>query len=98
MKDRILIICLFFLAFQITHAQQSQRLINDWEFVKQDMGGVWEVVRPETKGNPETLPLWTKVSLPHCVNATDAVDPDVNYYQGPAWYRTQLDVKNPYNT
>ena len=42
------------------------------------------------------MPLWTKVSLPHCVNAKDAVDPDVNYYQGPAWYRTQLDVKNPY--
>jgi beta-galactosidase len=35
--------------------------------------------------------------LPHCVNAEDGVDPDVNYYQGPAWYRTQLDIKNPYS-
>ncbi|HEY0039711.1 MAG TPA: glycoside hydrolase family 2 TIM barrel-domain containing protein, partial [Flavisolibacter sp.] len=24
------------------------------------------------------------------------VDPDVNYYQGPSWYRTQLDIKNQY--
>ena len=26
----------------------------------------------------------------------DAVDPDVNYYQGPGWYRTSLAVNNPY--
>ncbi|ULT41980.1 hypothetical protein KRR40_46835 [Niabella defluvii] len=37
-----------------------------------------------------------RVSLPHCANDKDAVDPDVNYYQGPMWYKTQLDVKNPY--
>ena len=42
------------------------------------------------------MPLWTKVSLPHCLNASDAVDPDVNYYQGPAWYRAELDIQNPY--
>jgi beta-galactosidase len=24
------------------------------------------------------------------------VDPNVNYYQGPGWYRTQLTVLNPY--
>ncbi|MDB5229475.1 MAG: glycoside hydrolase family 2 protein [Chitinophagaceae bacterium] len=94
---KLLTSLLLFTGYLSVHAQQQLRLTNDWEFVKQDMGGVWEVVRPETKGNPETLPLWTKVSLPHCVNAKDAVDPDVNYYQGPAWYRTQLDVQNPYN-
>jgi len=32
----------------------------------------------------------------HCFNARDAVDPDTHYYQGPGWYRTQLDIKNPY--
>ncbi len=48
------------------------------------------------KGNPESVPLWENVSLPHCVNAIDAVDPDVNYYQGPAWYRTQLSIRNLY--
>ncbi|MES2279290.1 MAG: glycoside hydrolase family 2 TIM barrel-domain containing protein [Bacteroidota bacterium] len=77
-------------------AQQKTRLINNWEFVRQDLGGVWEAVRPVVAGNPESLPLWDKVSLPHCFNATDAVDPDVNYYQGPGWYRTKLDINNPY--
>ncbi|HVG13983.1 MAG TPA: glycoside hydrolase family 2 TIM barrel-domain containing protein, partial [Chitinophagaceae bacterium] len=78
------------------YAQQKTRLIENWEFLKQDLGGIWEAVRPVKQGNPEDVPLWTKVTLPHCVNATDAVDPDVNYYQGPSWYRTQLDVENPY--
>jgi beta-galactosidase len=78
-------------------AQQTVRLTNNWEFLKQDPGGIWEIVRPVGKGNPESVPLWQAVQLPHCVNAEDAVDPDVNYYQGPAWYRTQLDIRNPYN-
>ena len=78
-------------------AQQTIRLNMGWEFLRQDIGGIWEAVRPVKQGNPEDVPLWTKVSLPHCVNAEDAVDPDMNYYQGAAWYRTQLDIQNPYN-
>jgi beta-galactosidase len=77
-------------------AQQTIPLNEHWQFIKQDLGGVWEAVRPVIKNNPEAYPLWTDVSLPHCVNAEDAVDPDVNYYQGPAWYRTMLQVNNPY--
>ncbi len=77
-------------------SQQKTRLTTNWQFIRQDLGGVWESVRPVKQGNPEDVPLWTKVTLPHCYNAEDAVDPDVHYYQGPAWYRTQLDVKNPY--
>jgi beta-galactosidase len=77
-------------------AQQKTRLNENWEFLKQDLGGIWEAVRPVGKGNPESVPLWESVSLPHCVNAMDAVDPDVNYYQGPSWYRTQLKTDNPY--
>ena len=77
-------------------AQESKRLNHNWEFLKQDLGGIWEAVRPVGKGNPESVPLWESVNLPHCVNATDAVDPDVNYYQGPSWYRTSIDVINPY--
>ena len=72
------------------------RLTQQWEFVRQDMGSPWEVMRPARPGNPESVPLWQKVSLPHCFNAEDAVDPDVNYYQGPGWYRTTLDIDNPY--
>jgi beta-galactosidase len=86
----------FFLFAISLAAQQIKRLNDNWEFLKQDIGGIWEAVRPVKKGNPEEVPLWTKVSLPHCVNAEDAVDPDVNYYQGPSWYRTQLDIQNPY--
>ncbi|WP_236668796.1 glycoside hydrolase family 2 protein [Hymenobacter rubidus] len=77
-------------------AQQSTRLNAGWEFVRQDLGGVWEAVRPVVAGNPESVPLWEPVTLPHCFNARDAVDPDVNYYQGPGWYRSQLTVQNPY--
>ncbi len=84
------------LCSNLLFAQQSVRLNNNWEFLKQDLGGVWEAVRPVGLGNPESVPLWQKVSLPHCVNAEDAVDPDVNYYQGPAWYRTNLKIENPY--
>ncbi len=86
----------FSLLFQIAEGQTSTRLINNWQFLKQDLGGIWEAVRPIVKGNPESVPLWTGVTLPHCVNAEDAVDPDLNYYQGPAWYRTELDIANPY--
>mgnify|MGYP006143801153 CR=1 FL=1 len=78
-------------------AQQSTRLNSNWQFLKQDIGGIWEAVRPVKAGNPEDVPIWINVSLPHCVNATDAVNPDVNYYQGPAWYRTQLIIQNPYS-
>ncbi|WP_262247866.1 glycoside hydrolase family 2 protein [Parapedobacter soli] len=78
------------------YAQESRRLTTDWEFVKHDLGGVWEAVRPFNPGSPESVPIWSTVILPHCYNALDAVDPDVNYYQGPAWYRTQLRLHNPY--
>ncbi|OQP67627.1 glycoside hydrolase [Niastella populi] len=82
---------------EVAQAQQTTRLTGNWEFIKQDAGGIWELVRPVGKGNPESVSLWQTVQLPHCVNADDAVDPDVNYYQGPAWYRTQLDIENPYS-
>ncbi len=91
----LLFISLFF-SCQLLQAQTAKRLINNWEFVKGDLGGAWEAVRPVKAGNPEELPFWQKVSLPHCFNAKDAVDPDVNYYQGPGWYRTNIEVENPY--
>ncbi|MNK54647.1 Beta-galactosidase [compost metagenome] len=98
MLKQIKYISLFILLLSsnLLFSQQSVRLNNNWEFLKQDLGGVWEAVRPVGAGNPESVPLWQKVSLPHCVNAEDAVDPDVNYYQGPAWYRTNLKIENPY--
>ena len=54
------------------------RLTDNWEFLRQDVGNIWELVRPIKKGQPEEQPIWTKVTLPHCFNAEDAVDPDLN--------------------
>jgi beta-galactosidase len=96
--QRIKWLLLLLLVHGMAHAQQMTRLTGNWEFLKQDVGGIWETVRPVGKGNPESVPLWQPVQLPHCVNAEDAVDPDVNYYQGPAWYRTQLEINNPYSS
>ncbi len=76
----------------------SSRLNDNWQFLKSDLGSAWEAVRPIVKaGNPECMPTWTNVILPHCFNASDGVDPDMNYYQGPGWYRTQLEIKNPFS-
>jgi beta-galactosidase len=75
---------------------KSIRLNDNWKFLKSDLGGIWEAVRPVKEGNPESVPLWENVTLPHCFNAADAVDPDVNYYQGPGWYTGQVAIRNPY--
>jgi len=71
-------------------------LNTGWEFLKGDLGSIWEGVRPFKTDAPEAVPVWEKVTLPHCFNAEDAVDPYINYYQGPGWYRTYLDISNPY--
>ncbi|HEX7653679.1 MAG TPA: glycoside hydrolase family 2 TIM barrel-domain containing protein, partial [Verrucomicrobiae bacterium] len=53
----------------------------------------WEIWRGDAATDNV---LWTPVTLPHCFNARDAVDPDAHYYQGPGWYRTHLQLTNPY--
>jgi len=75
----------------------GERLIDRWDYFKGDIGGPWEALREnlERKGKPENIPVWEHVTLPHCFNAWDAVDPDVTYYQGPGWYRTFVDIQNP---
>ncbi len=77
-------------------SDNSIRLTQNWQFIKQDLGGIWEAVRPARPGSPEAVPIWDEVELPHCFNAEDAVDPYANYYQGPGWYRTLLEINNPY--
>lgn len=94
----LLVIISICMAFNL-HAQNvSMRLIDNWKFLRSDIGSSWEAVRPILKeGNPECQPSWLDVKLPHCFNATDCVEPDGNYYQGPGWYKTQLDIKNPFS-
>src|SRR5450759_4134463 len=72
---------------------QPVRLADGWEFHAGTIGGIWEVWR----GNAATSNVnWTPVTLPHCFNAFDAVDPDREYYEGPGWYRKTVHVENPY--
>ena len=99
MKKTFVFLCLIIFTSG-TQAQNissyKKQLIANWQFLRQDIGGVWEAVRPTDTGSPQAALIWKDVTLPHCFNAFDAVDPDINYYQGPGWYRTNLKIENPY--
>lgn len=88
-------LCLFQAEAKVP-AETKTRLTEGWLYLRGDIGNIWEAVRTANPGSSESVPLWTPVTLPHCFNATDCVDPDVNYYQGPGWYKTLLDIDNPY--
>jgi beta-galactosidase len=93
-----MVLIMFSLAFtsRVCAQHDTIRLNDNWKFLKSDLGSIWEAVRPVVAGEPESVPLWKNVTLPHCFNARDAVDPDKNYYQGPGWYKNQIEIKNPY--
>ena len=74
---------------------QSQRISDNWQFLRSDLGGIWEAVRPASPESPESVQIWENVTLPHCYNALDALDPKGNYYQGPTWYKTLISPENP---
>ena len=76
--------------------QHIVRIDDHWQFLRGDISSIWEAVRPYKKGSPESAPLWTTVNLPHCFNAADCVAPYENYYQGPGWYKKNIEVNNPY--
>ncbi len=92
----LVVAALCFSNFLAAQSETKIRLNDNWRFLRSDLGGIWEAVRPVKEGNPESVPLWENVTLPHCFNATDAVDPDVNYYQGPGWYTSQIKINNPF--
>lgn len=82
--------------FGMLHTSASetrQQLDSGWEFYQGSLGSTWEIWRGDKASDNVT---WTPVTLPHCFNARDAVDPDVRYYQGPGWYRRQIKVANPF--
>jgi beta-galactosidase len=88
---------IFFYSSVMALPENRIRLADNWKFLRSDIGSVWETVRPIAKADsPENYPIWENVSLPHCFNVFDAVDPDVNYYQGPGWYTNRIAVNNPY--
>ena len=74
-------------------AEHARRLTDGWEHYQGSLGSTWEVWRGEAASDNVA---WTPVTLPHCFNARDAVDPDVRYYQGPGWYRTRLAIDVPF--
>jgi beta-galactosidase len=92
----LLILLLALPNFMNAQEENKTRLNDNWKFLRSDLGGIWEAVRPAKAGDPECVPIWENVTLPHCFNATDAVDPDLNYYQGPGWYTNQISINNPY--
>ena len=94
----VVVFCFFVpnLFAQINHSG-ALRLTDNWDFHKGDLGSVWEAVRSfYEEDSQKSSVYWENVTLPHCFNAEDAVDPYVKYYQGAGWYRTFLDVENPY--
>jgi len=92
MKSRIILI-LILLGSHLSAADTTQRLSEGWEHYQGTLGSPWEVWRGDAASDNVA---WSKVTLPHCFNGRDAVDPDVRYYQGPGWYRTKLKIANPY--
>lgn len=77
-----------------TQFLQAERINDNWEFLRSDIGGLWEALRTTKKDTH--VPVWETVELPHSFNAYDAVNPYVHYYQGPSWYRRTLEIDNPY--
>jgi beta-galactosidase len=71
----------------------SAKLTTGWEYYRGSLGGVWDVWREDMAEST----VWKRVTIPHCFNAYDAVDPDQSFYEGPGWYRRKLQVWNPYD-
>lgn len=71
-------------------AATTKRLSDGWEYLNGSLGGPWEVWHSH-----ETA-VWAPVAMPHSFNAYDACDPDVPYYRGNGWYRTHVEIANPY--
>lgn len=72
------------------------RLDAGWEFVQCDLPSVADALGTADASNLSSAPQWKKISMPHCFNAFDAVDPYIPYYKGAGWYRTSVRVSNPF--
>ena len=77
---KLCVLCFSTCVLAVTAGAQVN--LSQWQFVRTDMANVWEVERPVKEGKPESVPLWQDVTLPHCYNAEDGVDPDVNTRPG----------------
>ena len=91
--SRFLTLLFAFACANLLAADTMRRLSEGWEYYQGSLGSTWEVWRGDAASDNVA---WSKVTLPHCFNGRDSVDPDVKYYQGPGWYRTRLKIANPY--
>ena len=100
MRRFIVFYCLLFVSVSLSataiYGEKKTRLSSGWEFVRQELSGIDDVIESERAANMSSKPLWQKVCLPHCYNSEDAVVPDVPYYKGVGWYRITLPIDNPY--
>ena len=71
-------------------ATTTKPLDSGWEYYQGPLDPRFQV------WHSEELVTWQPVTLPHCFNHQDACDPDTPAYRGPGWYRTKLQVNNPY--
>ncbi len=76
-----------------TNDAAVRRLTTGWEHYRGQLGTVWEAWRGKAASDNVA---WDAVTLPHCFNAFDSVDPDHAYYEGPGWYRTAFAAQNPF--
>ena len=90
---RILVAIILSACASLVSAAPIRALDDGWEFYQGSLGSTWEIWRGDKATDNVT---WTPVTLPHCFNARDSVDPDVRYYQGPGWYRTKIKIENPF--
>jgi beta-galactosidase len=97
-RKMVFFLALLFFGFDSASSQNpySSRISLGWEFSRGDLGGIWEAWRYEGKEQPNPVPAWEKVTVPHSFNADDAVNPGAHYYQGPAWYRTRVTINNSF--
>lgn len=73
-----------------TTQEAAQKRIVSWEYFQGGLANTWEVWHSEEIG------VWQSVTVPHCFNSYDGCDPDVPYYRGPGWYRTHIELANPF--
>ena len=78
---------------KLAGAASVEPLDTGWEFHQGALGSIWEIWRGDKATDNVN---WMPVTLPHCFNMRDSVDPDTHYYQGPGWYRTRLKTANPF--
>ncbi|MCI4670670.1 MAG: DUF4982 domain-containing protein [Bacteroidia bacterium] len=89
MKNKFILVILMGISANLL---AQDRYIEEWEFAQRKFGGMWDVWRQISYEGE----VWKQIKLPHCFNAEDAVEPYEKYYQGEGWYKTAIELQNPF--